>query len=80
MKIETGVMVMKDGLAWGVTYKDGHSTSYGWVDPEDAPIHNPKYCKKTTDVTYEGSHYFAELLKGDLVHIERTTNVTITYK
>ena len=77
MKTEVGVMIMKDGKAWGIIYEDGRSTSYGWMDPEAAPIHDPKYCKETTDVTYEGSHYTKELLTGKLVSVERITTVNI---
>ena len=77
MKTETGVMVMKNGKGWGIIYEDGRSTSYGWMNPEDAPIHNPEYCTKTTDVTYDGSHHTEELLTGNLVSVERTTTVTI---
>ena len=76
-KVEKGVMVMKDGKAWGVTYKDGHSTSYGWKDAESAPIHNPEFCKKVTDVTYKGSYLIPELEKGELVHVERTITVKV---
>jgi hypothetical protein len=75
MKIEEGVMVMKDGMAWGVVYEDGHSTAYGWMDPESAPIHDAKYCTKPTDVTYQGSHYTEELLTGKIVRVKRTTTV-----
>ena len=77
MKVECGVMVMKNGKAWGKTYEDGHSTSYGWVDPESAPIHNPKYCTKPTDVTWSGSHYLNELETGKLVEVERVTEVRV---
>ena len=77
MKIERGVMVMKNGKAWGVEYEDGHCTAYGWIDPESAPIHNPKYCHKTTDVTYKGSPYTRELELGELVDVERTTTLSI---
>jgi len=77
-KEETGVMVMKDGKAWGKTYEDGHSTYYGWMDAESAPIHNPKYCTKPTDLTYEGSHYTEELMKGVIVSVKRVTTVTVT--
>lgn len=77
MKIERGVMVMKNGKAWGVIYEDGHSTAYGWMDPESAPIHNPQYCKKPSDVTYRDSHYTAELNTGELVMVERRTEVTV---
>jgi hypothetical protein len=77
MKIETGVMVMKDGKAWGVVYEDGRSTSYGWMAPEDAPIHDPQFCKKTTDVTYSGSPYIKELASASLVEVTRRTVVEI---
>lgn len=77
MKIEHGVMVMKNGLAWGTTYADGQVTEHGWVPPEDAPIHNPQFCKRTTDVTYQNSHYIDELMTAELVHVERRTEVII---
>jgi hypothetical protein len=80
MKIERGVMVMKNGKAWGITYEDGHSTSYGWLSPEEAPIHDPKYCKKPTDVTWKGSYLTKELETGELVFVERRTEVSIVPK
>jgi hypothetical protein len=80
MKIETGVMVMKDGKAWGITYQDGQSTCYGWIDPEDAPIHEPEFCKDPTYVTYRGSPYISELKTGKLVHVERRTEVIVVTK
>jgi hypothetical protein len=78
LKIESGVMVMKNGKAWGKTYEDGHETNYGWMAPEDAPIHDPKFCKRPIDVTYTGSHYAKELSTGKLVHVERRTEVILT--
>ncbi len=77
MKTETGVMVMKGGKAWGVVYEDGHSTSHDWMDPESAPIRDPRFCKKPTDVTYAGSPDVAELSTARLVCVKRTTIVTI---
>lgn len=77
MKIETGVMVIKNGRGWGKTYEDGRSTSYWWMSLEDAPIHDPKLCKKPTDVTYKGSHYIEELSSAKVVHVTRTTTVEI---
>lgn len=77
MKVETGVMVMKNGKAWGVEYEDGKSKSYGWIDPEDAPISNPMSCKETTDVTYKNSPYIRELLTAKLVNVKRITQVII---
>jgi len=70
MKIETGVMVMKDGKAWGENY-------YGWMAPEDAPIHDPKFCTKPTDVTFPDSRHTKELMTGKIVAVERQTTVVI---
>lgn len=75
MKVERGVMIMKNGKGWGETYADGHSTSYGWMDVESAPIHDPKFCKKPTDVTWKESPYVKELVTAKLVAVERTTTV-----
>lgn len=77
MKIETGVMVMKDGKAWGKIYADGNSTSFGWISPEEAPLLNPKFCKKPEDLAYIGSQYREELKKGQVVHVERRTEVIV---
>lgn len=78
-KIERGIMVMKDGKAWGKTYEDGHSTSYGWMPPVDAPIHDPEFCKSPLSVTYKDSPYIEELSKGKLVYVERKTTVKVGF-
>ena len=70
-------MVMKEGKAWGVNYSDGQCTSYGWISPVNAPIHNPRYCKRTTDVTHRRSGYTRELETAKLVKVKRTTIVEI---
>ena len=77
MKIETGVMVIKNGKGWGLVYKDAQSTCYGWVDLENADIRDPEYCKKPTDVTWEGSYDTKELLTAELVYVKRETKVII---
>ena len=77
MKIERGVMVVKDGKAWGTRYADGQCTAYGWVDIEDAPIHDPEFCTEVTDVTWKDSPYVKELLHGKLLNVERRTEVII---
>lgn len=76
-RIESGVMIMKDGKAWGVAYSDGQTTAYGWVNPEQAPIHDPKHLVKPTDATWQGSGYADELRKGKIVHVERRTQVIV---
>ena len=75
VKIERGVMVMRNGKAWAKTYADGQVTEYGWVDPVNGTIHDPEFCKKPTDVTYAGSPYVAELAGATLVPVERKTEV-----
>ncbi len=77
MRIETGVMVMKDGKAWGIAYEDGHITSYGWIDPEKAPIHDPRYLKTPTDATYRNSPHIAELETAKVVRVDRRTEVIV---
>lgn len=77
MKIEKGVMVMKDGNAWGETYSDGQSTNCGWVDIESAPIHDPQCCNNPTDVTYRNSPYVQELLTAKVVMVERIISVRV---
>ena len=70
-------ILISDGKAWGVTYQDGLSTAYGWVAPEAAPIHDPQFCRKPTDVTYSDSPYRAELSTAKLVKVKRTTTVDV---
>ena len=77
MKQEIGVQVMKDGKAWGTVYEDGHSCCYGWMSPDEAPIHNPKFTRKPESVTYKGSPDIKELRKGKLVNVIRTTTTAI---
>ena len=76
-KREVGVMVMKDGLAWGITYEDGYSTTYGWVKPAEAQLHDPDYCKTPAHVTYSASPDLEEIKTGKLVKVERITTVSL---
>ena len=77
IKKESGVMVMKNGKAWGVTYEDGQSTSYGWVNPEDVALDNPKYVTVPSDLTHDHSIHIEELETGEVVPVERVTTTTI---
>lgn len=76
-KNERGVMVMKNGRAWGMTYSDGQCTCFGWMEPVIAPIHNPKFCTKPTDVLSGNSPYATELIGAELVKVERTTTIKV---
>jgi len=77
---EEGVMIMKDGLAWGETYADGRATSYGWMDPTAKTVkftHKScaEFLQHPTDATWAGSHYTRELSTGKIVKVKRTTIV-----
>ena len=77
MKIETGVMVIKNGKGWGIEYKDGQCSCYGWVDLEDAKIYNPKYCRNPASVMGTNLGYTEELSTAELVYVKRETKVIV---
>lgn len=75
-----GLMVMKDGKAWGTVYDDGNSVCYGWTDPIHAKISEARFCKYTNCFTYAGSHYEEELKKGKFVKVRRTTTIVVDFE
>jgi hypothetical protein len=77
MKTETGVMVMKDGKGWGKLYDDGRHHEDGWVEPEEADIHNPDYCRKVTDAfsQFTLGRYREQLVGAKLVRVMRLSAV-----
>lgn len=80
MKIEEGVMVMKNGKAWGEwSDNSGPGSSSGgcWMEPENASIRDPRYCKRPTDVVWEGSPDRRELETAKLCKVRRTTTVEV---
>jgi hypothetical protein len=77
MKTQSGVMVMKDGLAWGITYQDGRETNYGWMAPEEAELSYPKRVKVPTDLLPYSTQYHEELLTGSVVKVTRTITVQV---
>jgi hypothetical protein len=79
MKIEKGVMVMKNGRAWGVEYEDDDRIVYGWIDPENATIYNTVYCKDPIDVLSQDSRYAREMVGAVLVPVVRTTMLTLDF-
>jgi hypothetical protein len=74
---DSGVMLMYKGFGWGIDYADGQCTSYGWVDPINAIISNPKYCTEPADLTYKGSYTIKEMNKGTLIPVRRVTTVEV---
>ena len=82
VKLEKGVMIVKNGKAWGIKAwgierETGHSISYGFINLEDARIYNPEFCRRTTAVTYKGSPYIEELKTAKLVKVVKRTEITM---
>jgi hypothetical protein len=75
MKIEVGVMIVKNNKAWGVVYEDGPSSGYGWVSPETGTLYDERSTIKPTDVTYQGSSYIKELKNAEVIKVVRRTQV-----
>jgi hypothetical protein len=76
-KVENGVMVIKDGLAWGIIYQDGELTRRGWMPPTDARMSDPEFCTKPSDVSYSGSLDLPEINKGGVTKVRRTTTIQV---
>jgi hypothetical protein len=75
MRVETGVMLVKDGKAWQVIYEDGQSTVYGWGELETGDIREAEYCKKPSDMTWVRNPDIPEMNTGTLVAVTRLTSV-----
>lgn len=73
----TGLLVMKDGKAWGTTYAGGHCHEEGWVDPCYAPLHEEQYVKSPMDVVGGTNRliYGKDLEGAELVKVKRVTYV-----
>lgn len=78
-KVETGVMAMLNGAAWGVEYADGHATVMGWVDPIEGRLSNPEFCKKPEDMTSNNRPDDVKRLRmSKLVHVTRTLTIEVS--
>lgn len=79
VKTVSGVIIMKNGKAWGTIYKDSQCEAYGWIDPIKAKVLDPLCCKRPTDATYKGGPYIRELESAKLVHVIQTVETTLTF-
>ena len=73
-KVEDGVVIKFEEKFWGNHSQEGE----GFGTLENADIHNPQFCTKTTDATY-GKHspHFKKLEQGEFVKIKKTTIILI---
>jgi len=69
---KTGVVAEKNGKYWGVQREGNHYTESDFGDISNATISNPKFCKKPTDMTWDGSHNTKRLRQARLRKIVRT--------
>jgi len=76
-KSESGVLVMKDGKAWGIVYEDGRETVYGWMAPADARLYEAKYVAIPTSVVRDDDPDFAELSTATVVRVKRVTTIEL---
>ncbi|RLI66348.1 MAG: hypothetical protein DRO67_01190 [Candidatus Asgardarchaeum californiense] len=76
-RTETGVMVIKDGAAWGIVYKDGQVAQYGWLHPSDknVEIYKRSSCRVPTDVLLHNSPCKEEMSCAVVVPVKRTINI-----
>lgn len=72
-KVRKGVVAELEGKYWGIQYKDGKCTEYGFGPLASAHVSNQDHCLSPTDMTYKGSPYLALLRKASLRNITITT-------
>lgn len=71
--IEEGIVAEYDGKFWGIQYKDGEVTAYGYGPIENAGLSDPVFCKDPTYLTWNESGYIKDLQKTKLVKIQKRT-------
>lgn len=69
-----GTIILKDGRAWGIVYRDGQSLSYGWVDPCKATVYGVTM-RNPEGATYPDSPLLPALEGAEVVQIELETIV-----
>ena len=69
-KYEEGVVIEYEGKYWGWSRCERGPS---FTSLENADVEDPKYCHRTTDVTYTDSPYTEELRKARLVPIRIST-------
>ncbi len=72
-----GVMIVKNGKAWGVIDDTPRCTTHGWMPLVDASLYDPEFCTEPADVTYPDSADIKELLTATLVSVRKTVIVEI---
>lgn len=77
-KTEEGVMILDvNNNAWGTSYADGHSTSYGFIRAAHGKLSDGQFVRRPSDLTYRGSPDTDKLNSGRIVKVRRTTIVEI---
>lgn len=77
--VERGVMIVKEGKAWGSVPTDWDHPTPTWVDPIHGHLHKPEFIRKPSDILSPHSLSKEEINSGKLVPVERVTHVTVTF-
>lgn len=77
--VERGVMIVKDGKAWGSVPTGWDHPTPTWVDPIYGHLHKPEFIRKPSDILSPHSLYKEEIDLGKIVSVERVTHVTVTF-
>ena len=77
--VERGVMIVKDGKAWGSVPTGWDHPTTTWVDPIHGQLHKPEFIKKPSDILSPHSLSKEEIDLGKIVPVERVTHVTVTF-
>lgn len=75
--IEHGLMLMKDGMAWGIMYEDPYSVVEGFTDPVDGYLYDPEKVEYIGQITNENSADREEMMTGRLRPVKRITKVKL---
>jgi len=70
-----GLMIVKDGMGWGVIYEDGRETNHGWLPMVAAPVHElSEYDRLREMIGPDAQH--RELRRASIVHVRKYVEVT----
>jgi len=75
--IEHGLMLIKDGKAWGIIYGDPYGVVEGFTNPIDGYLYNSERVTKISDITNEHDRNLPEMYTGRLRPVKRITKVKL---
>ena len=77
--VERGVMIVKEGKAWGSVPTGWDHPTPTWVDPIHGRLCKPEFIRKPSDILSPHSLSKEEIDLGKIMPVERVTQVTVTF-